>query len=264
MISIRNLHVRFNPGSALEKHALQGIDLDLGANEFVSVIGSNGAGKSTLLNSLVGSIEVNDGQIQVDDQNITVWPIWKRAPLIGLVGQDPRLGSYEDLTIAENMAIASLRGSSRGLKIALTNSHRARFAEALEILGLGLENRMDTSVGLLSGGQRQALSLIMTTLRPMRILLLDEHTAALDPRMAEMVSEITEHIVHSHGLTALMVTHSMQQALKHGSRTIMLHDGKILLDVSGNDKSSLSVEALLAKFSEAAKQSVAEDRMLLG
>jgi putative ABC transport system ATP-binding protein len=264
MIRLNDLSVTFNKGTALEKPVLQGLNLILQPGDFVTVIGSNGAGKSTLLNAIAGVVQPDRGIIEIDGDDVTRWPIWKRAELVGQVCQDPRLGSYEDMTIAENMAIAARRGASRGLQLALTENERAVFAEALKVLHLGLEDRMDTLVGLLSGGQRQALSLIMTTLRPMKVLLLDEHTSALDPRMADIIIHITDEIVSAHKLTAMMVTHSMQQALNHGTRTLMLHEGQVLFDVSGDERASLTMADLLAKFRTAAEGEMNEDRLLLG
>jgi len=264
MIRLDDLRVTFSKGTALEKEVLRGLALTVHPHEFITVIGSNGAGKSTMLNTIAGVVRPDRGAIEIDDVDVTRWPIWKRAEMVGQVCQDPRLGSYEDLTIAENMAIAARRGTSRGLRLALTSGERDVFADALKVLGLGLEDRMDTLVGLLSGGQRQALSLIMATLRPMKVLLLDEHTSALDPRMADTIIRITDEIVSTHKLTVLMVTHSMQQALNHGTRTLMLHEGRVLFDVSGAERASLTVVDLLAKFRAVAEGDLNDDRLLLG
>lgn len=262
MIELRNLHVTFNQGSPLAKTALNGLDLAIEAGEFITVIGSNGAGKSTMLNTILGAVLPERGSVLVGNENVTSWPIWRRTARIGHVSQDPRLGSYEDLTIAENIAIASRRGQGRGLRLAIRRAERDSFASMLRPLGLGLEDRLDTRVSLLSGGQRQALSLVMTTVRPMDVLLLDEHTSALDPKMAGTISSITEEIVQEHKLTTLMVTHSMQQALSMGTRTVMLHDGAVLLDISGERRDQTTIPDLLAQFDSLGD--VLEDRMLLG
>ncbi|MGN6772534.1 MAG: ABC transporter ATP-binding protein [Rhizobiaceae bacterium] len=263
MIRLDDIHVTFGKDTALEKKVLRGLGLALSRHEFVTIIGSNGAGKSTLLNVISGSVRPEHGRVEIDGQQVDHWPIWKRSGLIAQVGQDPRIGSYEDMTIAENMAVAACRGRRRGLRCALTASERDTFAEALKVLGIGLEDRMDMLVGQLSGGQRQALALVMTTLRPITVLLLDEHTSALDPKMAETVLRLTDTVIAAHGLTVMMVTHSMQQALSHGSRTLMLHGGKMLFDVSGDERKSLSVTDLLARFKASSHGDINEDRLLL-
>jgi len=248
MIRVSDLTVIFSRGTPLEKQALRGIDLKIEPGEFVTVIGSNGAGKSTLLNAVAGDFPPATGRIEIDDRDVTRWATAKRAELVARVFQDPLAGSCGDLTIEENLALAASRGSRRGLGPALSAERRARFRERIAELGLGLENRLRDKMGLLSGGQRQATALLMATLAPSSVLLLDEHTAALDPGMAEFVLELTTKIVAEQGHTTMMVTHSMSQALSVGTRTVMLHEGKILLDVTGEERARLTIEDLVAKF----------------
>ncbi|MBD9597407.1 ABC transporter ATP-binding protein [Ensifer sp. ENS05] len=264
MISIRDVHVTFNAGTPLENKALRGLSLSIPRGEFVTVIGSNGAGKSTCLNVLSGDARVSSGSIEVDGQDVTEWSTPKRAGMIARVFQDPMAGTCEALSIEENMALALRRGSGRGLKNSLDSGRRALFREHLSRLGLGLENRLGDSIGLLSGGQRQAVSLLMAALAGMKILLLDEHTAALDPRTAEFVLQLTDRIVKEHNLTALMVTHSMRNALDHGTRTVMLHEGRVAFDISGNDRQGLGVTDLLKLFERVKKEQLVEDSLLLG
>ncbi len=263
MIRVENLHVVFNPGSAIENHALRGVSLTIPTGAFVTVIGSNGAGKSTLLGALSGEVSPTRGRIGIEDQDVTFQPVHKRAKLAARVFQDPLAGTCAPLTIEENMALALKRGGSRGFGMALREERRALFRERLKPLGLGLENRLSDRIGLLSGGQRQAVSLVMATLAPSRILLLDEHTAALDPRMAKFVLELTREVVAQYGLTTLMVTHSMADALAHGSRTIMLHQGQIALDVSDPERQSMTIGDLLEMFSKVRGEEIKDDKLLL-
>jgi putative ABC transport system ATP-binding protein len=264
MIAIEQLEVVFAPGTPLEHRALAGIDLAIPAGEFVSVIGSNGAGKSTLLNALAGTVPVSRGRIVIDGADLTRLPAASRAGAIARVFQDPLAGSCESLTVAENMALAEARGRRRGLALALQPSRRERWRQLLADLGLGLERRLDDRMGLLSGGQRQATSLLMATLAPLKILLLDEHTAALDPSTAELVMTLTARLVATHHLTTLMITHSMRQALAYGDRLLMLHEGRIVLDVTGPAKARLTVEILLDTFArQRGLGPVDDDRLLL-
>ncbi|MEZ2721005.1 ABC transporter ATP-binding protein [Paenalcaligenes hominis] len=264
MLSAQNLKLTFNPDTPIETKALRGMSLDIPSGQFVTVIGSNGAGKSTFLNAVSGDQEVDSGKILIDDIDVTSMPVWNRAQYVARVFQDPMAGTCEDLTIEENMALASCRGIPRRLSGAVKISMRDEFRERLEILGLGLENRLTDRIGLLSGGQRQAVSLLMAALRPSRILLLDEHTAALDPRTADFVLELTERIVTEGQLTTMMVTHSMKQALEVGDRTVMLHQGQVVLDVSGPERQGLQVPDLLAMFEKVRGETITDDALLLG
>lgn len=259
MISLKNIHVTFSPGTVRERNALKGVSLDIQEGQFLTVIGSNGAGKSTLLNTVSGEIFPSKGTIHIDERNVTAKPSYERANDVARVFQDPVAGTCSDLTIAENMALASRRGESRGLSKALTRSLKMLFKETLKTLNLGLEERLDTPMSALSGGQRQAVSLIMATLSPLKILLLDEHTSALDPKTAAFVMKLTQKIVQENGLTALMVTHSLQQALNFGTRTIMLHEGKIIHDVQGAEREKTTVADLLGHFGAG----LDDDRLLL-
>ncbi|WP_448188868.1 ABC transporter ATP-binding protein [Azospirillum sp. sgz301742] len=265
MIEVKDLHVAFGRGTPLEKHALRGVDLTIPEGQFVTVIGSNGAGKSTLLGALAGDVIAESGAVAIDGTDVTRWPTPRRAGYVARVFQDPMAGSCAALTIEENMALAAARGAKRGFALALGNHRRERFRERIAELGLGLENRLHDRMGLLSGGQRQAVSLLMATLAGCKILLLDEHTAALDPATADFVLGLTQRIVESKNLTALMVTHSMRQALDYGDRTVMLHEGKIVLDVAGEQRAGLDVPHLLALF---AKQrggaEISDDSLLIG
>lgn len=263
MISAKNLHVTFNQGSPLENRALRGVDVNIPEGQFVTVIGSNGAGKSTLLNALAGEASCQHGEILLDGQDITQWPVHKRAPLIARVFQDPLIGTCEDLSIEENLALAQARTKTRGFSRAAKKAYRERFRERLSMLQLGLENRLNDKIGLLSGGQRQAVSLLMAALNPMKLLLLDEHTAALDPKTAQFILELTEQIVQEDHLTALMVTHSMKQALSIGDRTIMLHQGKMALDVEGEPRSHMTTQDLLDQFQKNHEE-IDDDSLLLG
>lgn len=264
MLSAKNLHITFNPGTPIETRALRGLSLDIPAGQFVTVIGSNGAGKSTFLNAVSGDQAVDEGVILIDDHDVTREPVWTRARKVARVFQDPMAGTCENLTIEENMALAQSRGERRGLQHAVRKDMRGVFRERLAMLGLGLENRLSDRIGLLSGGQRQAVSLLMAALQPSRILLLDEHTAALDPRTAEFVLGLTTRIVAEHGLTTMMVTHSMRQALDVGDRTVMLHQGRVVLDVSGEERKGLDVPDLLVMFERVRGEKVSDDSLLLG
>ncbi len=263
MIQAEDLHVMFNRGTPLENHALKGVSLDIPRGQFVTVIGSNGAGKSTLLNALAGEVSCSSGFIHLDTIDITPWPVHRRAPLIARVFQDPLMGTCENLTIEENLALAFNRTRRRGLGKAAKAAYREQFCDRLATLQLGLENRLTDKIGLLSGGQRQAVSLLMASLQPMKLLLLDEHTAALDPKTAQFILELTEKIVAEQQLTALMVTHSMKQALSVGDRTIMLHQGKIALDVDGDVRSKMSTQDLLDQFHKNHREVVEDDALLL-
>ncbi len=264
MLEIIDLHKTFNPGTVNEKTALDGISLTLKDGDFVSVIGGNGAGKSTLLNAVAGTWLVDSGTIAIDGVNVTRLSEHKRARFIGRVFQDPMMGTAATMQIEENLALALRRGKRRTLRVGITAAEREEYRELLKILGLGLEERLTTKVGLLSGGQRQALTLLMATLQKPKLLLLDEHTAALDPKTAAKVLETTERIIQRDHLTTLMITHNMRDAIAHGNRLIMMYDGRIVVDVSGEEKRRLTVEDLLALFEKASGQALASDRMLLG
>jgi putative ABC transport system ATP-binding protein len=264
MIRVEKLDVVFNPGSALENHVLRGLSLDIPPQQFITVIGSNGAGKSTLLNVLAGETTPTGGTVTIDGEAIAGWPVARRAGAIARVFQDPLAGTCEELTIEENMAIALARGHARGLGHAVTAPRRERIRAALARLGLGLENRLNDRMGLLSGGQRQAISLLMASLNASSLLLLDEHTAALDPRTSEFVMKLTDDLVRELKLTVLMVTHSMRQALDHGDRTIMLHQGRIVFDIAGSERERLDVPDLLALFSQRSGKELSDDSLLLG
>ncbi|MCC6095578.1 MAG: ABC transporter ATP-binding protein [Eubacterium sp.] len=264
MLEIRNISKTFNPGTINEKKALRGVSLTLNDGDFVTVIGGNGAGKSTLLNAIAGVWPVDTGSILIDGQNVTGLPDYKRAKLIGRVFQDPMTGTAATMQIDENLALARRRGTSRGLRWGVTAAERAEYREQLKILNLGLEDRLTAKVGLLSGGQRQALTLLMATLQKPKLLLLDEHTAALDPKTAEKVLHATETIINRDHLTALMITHNMKDAITHGNRLIMMNDGNIIFDISGEDKKNLTVSQLLDKFEEVSGKEFANDKMMLG
>jgi len=259
MITLKNLKVVFEPDTVMEKKALRGINLKISEGEFITVIGSNGAGKSTLLNAIAGEVISTKGSIHIDEKDVTRMPAHARAGFVARVFQDPLAGTCGDLTIAENLSLAHRRGQRRSLQKGLSRADRDYYAETLKTLKLGLENRLDTLMSLLSGGQRQAVSLLMATLSPLKILLLDEHSSALDPKTAAFVMKLTEEIVTKKGLTALMVTHSLQQALHSGTRTVMLHDGKVIYDVGGKERAKLTVPDLLKQFGTA----MDDDRLLL-
>ncbi|MDO4227614.1 ABC transporter ATP-binding protein [Neisseria sp.] len=263
MMRADNLKVTFNAGTPIENPAMRGMSLHIQDGEFVTVIGSNGAGKSTFLNAISGDLPVDSGSIRIDGQDVTRLPAHKRAHLVARVFQDPLAGTCEALSIEENMALAYSRGRKRGLKFALNKANRELFREKLAVLKLGLENRLTDRIGLLSGGQRQAVSLLMASLQPSKILLLDEHTAALDPKTAAFVLELTDQIIAENKLTAMMVTHSMRQALDHGSRTVMLHRGKVVLDVAGEQRAGMDVPDLLDLFEQTRGEKVSDDALLL-
>jgi putative ABC transport system ATP-binding protein len=264
MIELADVHVAFNKGTPLEMRALCGVDLLVPQGQFLTVIGSNGAGKSTSLNVMAGVTAVERGRVSVGGADLTREPVHRRARLISRVFQDPKSGTCEDLTILENFALAFGRTAPRGMRFALDRRMRNEAAERLKLLDLGLESRLDDKVGLLSGGQRQAVSLLMATTGETQVLLLDEHTAALDPKTAEFVLDLTRRVVAELGLTAVMVTHSMAQALETGERTIMFHRGRIVFDVAGAERAAMGVRDLLALFRESQKEELADDALLLG
>ncbi len=263
MLKVTNLHKTFNPGTVNEKQAMCGVNLELKPGDFVTVIGGNGAGKSTLLNLIAGVMLPDKGSIVIDGVDVTRLPEHKRAQYLGRVFQDPMMGTASTMWIEENMAIASRRGLSRRLGWGINAKKREEYKKMLAQFNLGLENRLSTSVSLLSGGQRQALTLLMATMNKPKLLLLDEHTAALDPKTAETVLKLTDEIVAENNLTTLMITHNMKDAIAHGNRLIMMNDGQIIYDVSGEEKKALTVEHLLNKFSEISHEELNNDRMLL-
>jgi putative ABC transport system ATP-binding protein len=263
MIGVADLTVTYAKGSPLEKRALSGVDLAIEPGEFVTLIGSNGAGKSTLLGAIAGDIAPTAGRVEIDDSDVTRWPAARRAGLVARVFQDPLAGSCGQLTIEEKLALAAARGTRRGLRHAIGAPRRNLFRERLSALGLGLETRLRDRMALLSGGQRQALAIVMATMAPASVLLLDEHTAALDPGMAEYVVDLTKRIVDEKKVTTLMVTHSMRQALDCGSRTVMLHEGEVVLDVKGDERAGLTVDDLVAKFRRVRGQVIDDDELLI-
>ena len=263
MLKIENVTKVFNAGTINEKVALNGLNLHLEKGQFVTVIGGNGAGKSTMLNAVAGVWEVDAGKILIDNIDITHLPEYKRAQYIGRVFQDPMMGTAATMQIEENMALAARRGKPRGLRAGISRAERENYREQLKILDLGLEDRMTSKVGLLSGGQRQALTLLMATLQKPKLLLLDEHTAALDPKTAAKVLEATEKIVARSGLTTMMITHNMRDAITYGDRLIMMYNGHIAVDVSGEEKKNLTVEQLLSLFSQASGSDEVDDKMVL-
>ena len=263
MLEIKNIYKTFNPGTINEKVALNGLSLKLNEGDFVTVIGGNGAGKSTMLNAVAGVWPVDEGQIIIDGTDVTKLSEYKRAAYLGRVFQDPMTGTAATMGIEENLALAKRRGKTRFLRSGITKAEREEYKELLKILNLGLEDRLTSKVGLLSGGQRQALTLLMATLKKPSLLLLDEHTAALDPKTAKKVLDITEKIVARDNLTTMMVTHNMKDAINIGNRLIMMSDGKIIYDVKGEEKKKLKVADLLQKFEEASGGEFANDRMLL-
>lgn len=264
MLEVKNIYKTFNPGTINEKIALNGLSLKLNEGDFVTVIGGNGAGKSTLLNAVAGVWPVDEGQIVIDGTDVTKLSEHKRAAYLGRVFQDPMTGTAATMGIEENLALARRRGSKRGLRKGITQQEREEYKELLKVLGLGLENRLTSKVGLLSGGQRQALTLLMATLKKPKLLLLDEHTAALDPKTASKVLEITDMIVNRDHLTTLMITHNMKDAIAHGNRLIMLMDGKVILDIQGEEKKKLTVKNLLDKFEQASGEEFSNDAAILG
>ena len=263
MLEVKGLYKTFNPGSVNEKKALNGIDLTLNDGDFVTVIGGNGAGKSTMLNMIAGVYPVDSGTITIDGINVTKLSEHRRAKYIGRVFQDPRMGTASDMWLEENLAIANRRGKFRGLNWAISGKERKEFKEMLKELDLGLENRLTTKVGLLSGGQRQAVTLLMAVMNHPKLLLLDEHTAALDPKTAKNVLDLSDKFIEENNLTALMVTHNMRDAIVHGNRLIMMNEGRIILDVSGEEKKHLTVEELLEEFAKLSGSEFANDRALL-
>lgn len=262
MLEIKDLNKTFFPGTVNERKALRGINLTLNEGDFVTVIGSNGAGKSTVLNMVAGKLFPDTGSVNIDGKPVTKLADFKRAKYLGRVFQDPMAGTAPSMTIEENLSLALGRGTFRGLATGVTKKKRERFMEELKSLELGLEKRLKTKVGLLSGGQRQALSLLMATLTGPKILLLDEHTAALDPQRAALVTRLTREIVERHQLTTLMVTHNMEQALQVGNRLIMMHDGQIILDLNAEEKAKMTVKDLLGEF-EKIKGAQLDDRTML-
>ena len=260
MLDIQRISKTFNPGTVNEKKAITDLSLHLNKGEFVTVIGSNGAGKSTLFNAIAGSFYVDDGAITVGGHDMTFLPEYKRAKRIGRLFQDPLKGTAPNMTIEENLALAAGNG---GWFSRLTQKDRTRFRDRLALLDMGLEDRLNQPVGLLSGGQRQALTLLMAALQQPKLLLLDEHTAALDPRTAAKVLDLSDRIVQEHGLTTLMITHNMKDAIAHGNRLIMMDAGQVVVDVSGEEKKKLTVPDLLAMFSRASGSDEANDKMLL-
>ena len=262
MLELKNIYKTFNPGTINAKTALNGLNLTLNEGDFVTVIGGNGAGKSTMLNAVAGVWPIDEGQIIIDGVDVTNLPEHKRAKFLGRVFQDPMTGTAATMQIEENLALAARRGKFRSLMPGITKAEREEYIERLKILDLGLEERMTSKVGLLSGGQRQALTLLMATLRKPKLLLLDEHTAALDPKTAAMVLNATDKIVAQDNLTTIMITHNMRDAIEHGNRLVMMKDGQIIFDISGEDKKKLTVEDLLAKFRNASDGDVS-DRLVL-
>ena len=263
MLDIIAVEKTFNPGTVNEKKALNGIDLHLDDGDFVTVIGGNGAGKSTMLNMIAGVYPVDCGRIVVDGVDVTRLPEHKRAKYLGRVFQDPMTGTAADMQIEENLALAARRGQFRGLRTGITSKERKEFKEILKILDLGLEERLTAKVGLLSGGQRQALTLLMATLKKPKLLLLDEHTAALDPKTARKVLDITEEIVAKDNLMTIMITHNMADAIRVGNRLIMMHEGRIVVDVKGEEKKKLTIEQLLQMFEASSGSQMTSDKVML-
>ena len=263
MLEIRNVTKIFNPGTVNEKLALDNFSLTLEDGDFVTVIGGNGAGKSTMMNAIAGVWPVDAGQILIDGTDVTSLPEHKRAAFLGRVFQDPMTGTAATMEIQENLAMAARRGKRRTLGWGITGKEKDEYREMLKILDLGLEDRLTSKVGLLSGGQRQALTLLMATLQKPKLLLLDEHTAALDPKTAQKVLKVTDQIIAEHHLTALMVTHNMKDAIKHGNRLIMMHDGRVILDIAGEEKKKLTVADLMHQFEVVSGEEFASDKAIL-
>lgn len=263
MLKLNNIRKVFNAGTVNEKVALNGLNLHMKEGDFVTVIGGNGAGKSTMLNAIAGVFEVDEGSIVIDGVDVTHLPEYKRAAYIGRVFQDPMMGTAATMWIEENMALADRRGLPRTLKGGITKADREAYREHLKILDLGLEDRLTSKVGLLSGGQRQALTLLMATLQRPKLLLLDEHTAALDPKTAAKVLDATQRIVEKNQLTTMMITHNMRDAINYGNRLIMMYDGHVVVDVSGEEKKNLTVEQLLNLFSQASGSDEVDDKLVL-
>lgn len=264
MLELKNIHKTFNPGTINEKVALNGLNLSLDDGDFVTVIGGNGAGKSTMLNAVAGTWMVDEGQILIDGEDVTKLPEHKRAIYLGRVFQDPMTGTAATMEIQENLALAKRRGKRRLLAPGITKAEREEYVSLLAPLGLGLETRLTSKVGLLSGGQRQALTLLMATLKKPKLLLLDEHTAALDPKTAAKVFDLTETIVNRDRLTTIMITHNMRDAILHGNRLIMMWEGRVVLDIRGEEKKHLTVNDLLQQFEKASGEQFANDQALLG
>lgn len=264
MLELKNISKTFNPGTINEKTALKNLSLRLKDGDFVTVIGGNGAGKSTMLNAVAGAWPVDEGQILIDGTDVTRLSEHRRAAYLGRVFQDPMTGTAATMSIEENLALAKRRGKKRFLRAGITRQEREEYRELLKILGLGLEDRLTSKVGLLSGGQRQALTLLMATLQKPKLLLLDEHTAALDPKTAAKVLEITDMIVNRDHLTTLMITHNMKDAIRHGNRLIMMMDGKVILDIEGEEKKKLTVKDLLDQFEKASGKEFSNDSAILG
>ncbi len=263
MLELKELYKTFNPGTINAKTALNGLSLTIGNGEFVTVIGGNGAGKSTMLNATAGTFSVDSGRILIGGKDVTNLPEHKRAAFIGRVFQDPMMGTAPSMQIEENLALAARRGRHRGLSWGVTKTEREDYRALLASLGLGLESRLSTKVSTLSGGQRQALTLLMATIQRPDLLLLDEHTAALDPKTAAKVMELTNRVVGEEHLTTLMITHNMRDAIQYGSRLIMLHEGRVILDISGEDKRKLTVPDLMAEFAKASGDEFSNDRVIL-
>ena len=263
MLEIKEIYKTFNKGTVNEKHALNGVNLTLNEGDFCTVIGGNGAGKSTTLNAIAGVWPVDSGAIIIDGKDVSGLSEHKRAPYLGRVFQDPMTGTVADMEIIENLALAARRGKRRGLSWGVKAKEREKYRELLAEFELGLEDRMSSQVGLLSGGQRQAITLLMATLQKPKLLLLDEHTAALDPKTASKVLELSDKIIKENNLTALMVTHNMKDAIVHGNRLIMMNNGKVILDISGEEKKKLTVDELLKKFEMVSNSKLENDRMLL-
>lgn len=263
MLKIENVKKVFNPGTINEKVALDGVNLTLNEGEFVTVIGGNGAGKSTTLNAVAGVWPVDSGKIYIGGDDVTKLSEHKRAKYLGRVFQDPMIGTATTMSIEENMAIAARRGKSRGLNWGITKAEREKYREMLKMLNLGLEDRLTSKVGLLSGGQRQAITLLMASIQKPKLLLLDEHTAALDPKTAAKVLEISDQIIAENHLTAMMVTHNMKDAIAHGNRLIMMHEGKVILNIAGEEKKKLTVADLLQQFEKVSGEEFASDKALL-
>ncbi|MBP3677219.1 MAG: ABC transporter ATP-binding protein [Agathobacter sp.] len=264
MLQLYNIHKTFNLGTINEKVALNGVNLTLNEGDFVTVIGGNGAGKSTMLNAIAGVWPIDEGSILIDGVDVTGLPEHKRAQYLGRVFQDPMTGTTATMQIEENLALASRRGKKRGLSWGISAEEKKQYKEMLKMLDLGLEDRMTSKVGLLSGGQRQALTLLMATLQKPKLLLLDEHTAALDPKTAAKVLELTDKIVEENHLTTIMITHNMKDAIAHGNRLIMMNEGNIVLDIGPEEKKKLTVEDLLQKFEDVSGQEFSSDKALLG
>ena len=263
MLEIKEIWKTFNAGTVNEKQALRGVSLTLNDGDFCTVIGGNGAGKSTMLNAVAGTFPVDSGTISIGGTDVTHLPEFKRAKFIGRVFQDPMMGTAPTMQIIENLALAASRGQSRGLKWGITKAEKEQYQEMLRKLDLGLEDRLTSKVGLLSGGQRQALTLLMASLQKPKLLLLDEHTAALDPKTAAKVLELSDRIVAENHLTTMMVTHNMKDAIAHGNRLIMMYNGRIVIDVSGEEKKKLTVPQLLELFSKVSGSDEADDKLLL-